>query len=333
MQAHRLRLFYGDLHNHTGYSDGIGRPEEAMRQMRARGLHFAAITDYGELLNQITAIHDADKWAAAARQIAAANGEDFVAIRGFEWSSPRQGHSNVWCSTNYTNYQATGDDTMSPFYEWLSEAQPVAGARVLAGFNHPGREAACFDGCTFVPAMDERIITLECFNRDDDYGDSYIRVLDRGWQVGAIGVSDHHGNDWGSPTLPRAGILAPVLTLTGIESALIHRRVFATRSPTLALLMGGNNALMGACLRLHMHEPLMIDVWCDDPVADQGWTCLELCTNGGALVAAHEARGLHQLSWRALARPTSEGENWFFVRVLHGDGAQAYSSPIWASWR
>ena len=36
LQTYRLRLFYGDLHNHTGYSDGIGRPEDALRQMRAR---------------------------------------------------------------------------------------------------------------------------------------------------------------------------------------------------------------------------------------------------------------------------------------------------------
>ena len=26
LQTYRLRLFYGDLHNHTGYSDGLGRP-------------------------------------------------------------------------------------------------------------------------------------------------------------------------------------------------------------------------------------------------------------------------------------------------------------------
>jgi PHP domain len=97
LQIHRLRLFYGDLHNHTGYSDGIGRPEEALRQMRARGLHFAAITDHGELFDRDTTIRDAHKWEATAQQVAALTDDDFLAIRGFEWSSPYQGHSNVWC--------------------------------------------------------------------------------------------------------------------------------------------------------------------------------------------------------------------------------------------
>jgi PHP domain len=330
--SYHLRLFFGDLHNHTGYSDGVGRPENALRQMHARGLHFAAITDHGELLYQATAVRDADKWTAAARQVAAASGEDFVAMRGFEWSSPRQGHSNIWCSAEHTSDHTTGEDSMGAFYEWLADARPVAGARVLAGFNHPGRETACFDGCAYAPAMDDRIVTLECFNREDDYGESYIRALDRGWHVGAVGVSDHHGDDWGSPTLPRAGVLAPALSLRGIQSALVERRVFATRSPTLALLTAGNGALMGARLRLGRREPLTIGAWCDDPAANDGWTRLELRTNGGTLVAAHETRGLGRVGWHVLIEPCGVEERWFFVRVLHGDGALAYSSPIWTRW-
>jgi hypothetical protein len=332
LQAHHLHLFYGDLHNHTGYSDGVGRPAEALQQMRARGLHFAAITDHGELLDQPTAVQDANKWAAVARQVAACSGEDFVAIRGFEWTSPHQGHSNVWCSTDYTSYHTTGDLSMAAFYEWLADAEPITGARVLAGFNHPGREVACFDGWAYAPAIDDRIVTLECFNRDDDYGDRYVCALDRGWHVGAIGVSDHHQADWGSPTLPRAGVLAPALTLRGIQSALEARRVYATRSPTLRLLLVGNDALMGARLRPRLREPLSIGIWCDDPAFDQGRARLELRTNGGALVAAHETRGLGHVSWRVQIDPCGDGEQWFFVRVLHGDGALAYSSPIWARW-
>src|SRR5437867_13240439 len=104
LHHHRLHLFYGDLHNHTGYSGGTGRPEDALRQMRERGLHFAAITDHGEFFDRETAIREADKWAAAAQQVAAATDEAFVAIRGFEWSSPRHGHSNVWWSAAYTGY-------------------------------------------------------------------------------------------------------------------------------------------------------------------------------------------------------------------------------------
>src|SRR4029453_19028862 len=68
LQARALRLFYGDLHTHTGYSDGMGRPADALRQMRERGLHFAAITDHGEFFDRMAAIRYGDKWTAAPRQ-------------------------------------------------------------------------------------------------------------------------------------------------------------------------------------------------------------------------------------------------------------------------
>jgi hypothetical protein len=332
LQSSRLRLFYGDLHNHTGYSDGCGRPQEALQQMRARGLHFAAITDHGEFFDRLTTVRDADKWQATAQQVAMHNSDDFLAIRGFEWSSPRQGHSNVWCSTAYTGYHDTGDGSMQAFYDWLAQAQPMPGAEVLASFNHPGREASCFDGCVFVPALDERLVALECFNRGDDYGEAFFQALDRGWHVGAIGVSDHHGDDWGSPILPRAGVLAPVLTLSELQSALMARRVFATRVPTLALLMIGQEQLMGSRLHLGRAEPLSIEVWCHDPLASRGRARLELWSNGDTCLATSETRGVQQLSWRVTIPPQEAGEHWFVVRLLFDGMVQAYSSPLWACW-
>jgi hypothetical protein len=332
LQTHRLRLFYGDLHNHTGYSDGLGRPEEALRQMRARGLHFAAITDHGEFFDRETTVRDARKWEATAQQAAALSGDEFLAIRGFEWSSPHQGHSNVWCSAEYTGCQDTGDQSMQAFYDWLTKARPMPGAEVLASFNHPGREVLCFDGCVFEPRLGERIVALECFNRGDDYGDAYFHALDRGWHVGAIGVSDHHGDDWGNPTLPRAGILAPALTLCHLQAALMARQVFATRSPTLALLVMGGEELMGARLHLGPTESLRVDVWCHDPQASQSRAKLELWSNGGKLIATHETRGLQYVGWSATIPARDAREHWFVVRVLHDGMVQAYSSPLWARW-
>lgn len=332
LQSYRLRLFYGDLHNHTGYSDGLGRPEEALRQMRARGLHFAAITDHGEFFDRETTGGGVRKWEATAQQVAALTGDEFLAIRGFEWSSPRQGHSNVWCSAAYTGYHNTGDRSMQAFYDWLTEAQPVPGAQVLASFNHPGREVVCFDGCVFVPTLDDRMVALECFNRDDDYGDAYFHALDRGWHVGAIGVSDHHRDDWGNPALPRAGILAPALTLSQLQTALMARRVFATRAPTLALLVMGGGGLMGARLRLGPAESLRIDVWCQDPLASQGRARLELWSHGGELIATQETRGLQHVGWSVTIPPRDAREHWFVVRVLYAGMVQAYSSPLWARW-
>ena len=238
----------------------------------------------------------------------------------------------MWWSEDYTGYYRTGDESMAEYYRWLAAAKPVADGTVLAGFNHPGRELGCFDGCSYLPVLDDRIVTLECFNRDDDHGEVYFRALDRGWHVGAIGVSDHHGLDWGSPRFPRAGMLAPALTMPGLQQALLDRRVFATRSPTLALLLAGNGALMGTRLKRRRDEPLEIQLWCDDPQADRAWTRLELWTSGAVLQEAWETRGLHQVSRRATIRPGDAVEQWYVVRVLRHGEPLASTRPIWARW-
>lgn len=336
LQGYGVQLFYGDLHNHTSYSDGRGRPEDALRQMRERGLHFAAITDHSEFLNRALSPGEPDRWNATGQQVAALTGKDFVGWRGFEWSSPDQGHSNVWCSAAYTDYEQTGDTSIRGYYNWLADAQPIPGAQVLAGFNHPGREPACFDRWAFSPQLDDRLITLECFNRDEEYGQAYFQALDHGWHVGAIGVSDHHGDDWGNQTFPRAGVFAPSLSLPDLQAALLARRVFATRSSTLTLCVVGNTAFMGSRLQLPAGEPLRIGVWCDDLNADRTFSRCELWTNGEKLLAVYELRGLHCIRWQITVPPqvaSTTPEHWFVIRVLSNGETRAYSSPIWVRWQ
>lgn len=336
LQEHGVQLLYGDLHNHTSYSDGVGRPEDALQQMRERGLHFAAITDHSEFLDRKNGPRDPDRWNATGQQVTALTGEDFVAWRGFEWSSPDQGHSNVWCSAAYTDYHRTGDASPQGYYHWLADAQPTPNARILAGFNHPGREPACFDQWAFSPQLDERLITLECFNRDEEYGLAYFQALDHGWHVGAIGVSDHHGNDWGNQAFPRAGVFAPSLSLVDLQAALLARRVFATRSSTLTLCLMGNTAFMGSRLRLPSGKPLRLGVWCDDVSADRTFSRFELWTSGEKLLAVYETRGLHGIRWQMTVPPpvaSNTSEHWFVVRVLCNGETRAYSSPIWVRWQ
>jgi hypothetical protein len=118
-----------------------------------------------------------------------------------------------------------------------------------------------------------------------------------------------------------------------IEAALSRRHVFATKSPTLQLLVAGNETLMGARLALPPDAPLDIDIWCEDAAANRDWTRLELWTNGGTLVEAWETRGLHNLSRRISVPPGDAGEQWYVVRIMREGGSLAYSSPVWARWR
>jgi hypothetical protein len=213
----------------------------------------------------------------------------FVAIRGFEWTHPMLGHMNVWLSSRWIDALHTvgfgwdgigeeahhipglgplldrlltaipGDPGMRPVYDWLA-ADPVTG-RIgggldgLAGFNHPGREPGRFDAFRYDARVASRLIGLEMFNRYDDFlfdGRSpspLTACLDAGWRVGLVGVSDEHGDDWGTHDgKGRTGLWLRELSRAGVREALLARRFFATTLRDLRLDASANGTRMGGTL-------------------------------------------------------------------------------------
>ncbi|WP_432834939.1 CehA/McbA family metallohydrolase [Dactylosporangium sp. CA-092794] len=227
-------LLHADLHNHTLLSDGAGAPEAAFASMRAAGLDVAAVTDHAFGPSEPNKTIDDEAWRRLGKCADTADEPGaFVAVRGFEWSSPTLGHINVWGGDRYVHPQGPRVPAVLAFYDWLA-----AGAE-LAGFNHPGREPGRFGLFRYDPRLADRLVTLELFNREQDYlfegvdagaASPLVTCLDAGWRVGLIGVTDEHREGWGShPDLGRTGLWAPSRDRAGVRAALLGRRAFATR--------------------------------------------------------------------------------------------------------
>ena len=251
---------HADLHNHTLLSDGDGDPALAFDSMRSAGLDVAALTDHatfsdnalGDLITDALPpdYHQAagltpNGWSRTRGLADAANQDGaFTAIRGFEWSNPLLGHINVWFSEHYVDVLQAG--LMAPFLEWLRREPGLVldgGADGIAGFNHPGREPGRFEEFRFDPRLRERIVSLEMFNRGDDYlfegyadgrTSPLVACLNAGWRTGIAGVTDEHGTDWGHPEgKGRTGLWVAEHTRAGVKSAMLARRFFATRTSGL----------------------------------------------------------------------------------------------------
>jgi hypothetical protein len=236
-------LVHADLHNHTQLSDGAGDPQLAFASMREAGLDVAAITDHSRWASVFLGLADAPGWTGidgrAFRQTIslaeAANVDgEFVALHGFEWSHAAFGHMNVWGSERFTDPLRTVP-TMGRFWRWLERR----GRDGLVGFNHPGTGRLRFDGFGYRPALAGRLVSLELFNKRDDYllkdtergkQSPLNQCLNVGWRVGLLGVTDEHGADWGHPDgKGRAGLYVRELTRAGVLEALAARRFFASR--------------------------------------------------------------------------------------------------------
>ena len=223
----RSRLFphngtmvvHSDLHNHSLLSDGATPAEEVFAMMRDAGLEVAALTDhavFGKVAGAACASGactayvgiNEDSWRRL-QAVADANHRDgdFVAMRGFEWTTGTIGHVNVWFSEQWIDSFTTNgiqsvrgapvllgvlpepgpalEQELGPlvqqlpenasidlFYEWLEATpdRPVlgGGADALAGFNHPNLYGD-FEDFKMAPALVPRMVSIEAMNGHDDY--------------------------------------------------------------------------------------------------------------------------------------------------------------------
>jgi hypothetical protein len=282
-------LVHADMHNHTLLSDGDGDPEAAFPSMRDAGLDVAALTDHAIRGASVEGTGlGGTPWIGLDRAGWRRTGKladtydrpgEFTAIRGFEWSHPRWGHVNAWFTGEFTDVATHG--AMAELYAWLTGAGRGNGAPAdagLAGFNHPGREDGRFAGFQFTAAAAEQMVSLEMFNRTDDYlfqgvavgGNSpLVDCLDAGWRPGLLGVSDEHSAHWGlQPGTGRAGLWVSEHSRAGVAEALRARRFFATRVPGLRVDATAGGVRMGAVLR-HRSGPVEFEL---DVEAGPSWT-------------------------------------------------------------
>lgn len=275
-------LVHADLHNHTLLSDGAGDPDAAFPTMRDAGLDVAALTDHairGAAMEGTGA--GGTPWIGLDRAGWRRTGEladahdrpgEFTAIRGFEWSHPHWGHVNAWFTEDFTDIATHG--VMGELYAWLARTgRPNRASAGLGGFNHPGREHGRFAGFRYATAAAEQMVSLEMFNRTDDYlfegiaagaTSPLVACLNAGWRTGLLGVSDEHSARWGlQPGTGRAGLWVTEHNRAGVAEALAARRFFATRVPGLRVDATAAGARMGTVLR-HREGPVefVLDVDC-----------------------------------------------------------------------
>lgn len=140
-----------NLHSHSTFSDGLSSPSGVFTWAADNGWNVWALTDHAE---QITN----DEWQQTLEEANAASalyGNDFVALRGFEWTAftpnsadpdDQIGHMNVLGSVTrkgaYKTSEIADEDVirgLRQFYEWLAnpETRAIDGGLVVAQYNHP----------------------------------------------------------------------------------------------------------------------------------------------------------------------------------------------------
>ena len=207
------QLYFGQLHSHTSYSDGLGSLESALDYVsslpESANVQFVAFTDHSnkfdtesntsepDALNDIELMNPAPRarWEEYKGTIADFNSthHDIVAIGGFEmtWSGG-PGHINTFdseglISRNHAGLNNKTDDSgMRLYYQTLNKGDS------LSQFNHPGTTFGNFNDFSYRDdETDDHMFLVEVGNGEGIVGaggyypsyEEYILALDKGWHV------------------------------------------------------------------------------------------------------------------------------------------------------
>ena len=368
LQAQELRVFFGNLHSHTSFSDGRGTPHEAYTHARdVAGLDFMAITEHnhpqaGNIANN-HALYNGDgptSLRSAARFFTEAG--RFVAIYGQEFSTISSGnHANVFevrdviSTTDVPNGE--WDDLLNT---WIPNHLDEQNQPALMLLNHPatssspnnleyGRDDFSSLG-NWVAALDARAQLINIINGPSHDNPNpgrpseseYRRYLNLGFHLAPTADQDNHRRNWGTAADTRTGVIASELTKPAIMAALRARHVFASEDRNLSIIprIGGQligTRLTGSAIPAVGSE-LPISVIFSDPDEPQSTYEVQVFSDhiGGnedadmIRSATHSGNGTLNIAGVTY----TGGRQYIYLKIIQRDddvteGDRVWTAPVW----
>lgn len=327
-------IYFGDIHCHSNFSDGLGSPADCYRFARDWiGLDFCAVTDHARYVS------DAE-WAESCRTANLMNRDGaFVTLVGYELSHPSAGDKNLYYPgeegpllREFLQGQEETHSIEEYVEQWLEHRALMMAhlhAKHLHAFYHPElcrlMEVYSNWGCCEAPGARPGFIPAM---RTDFTGQYALDALRAGWRTGFTANSDDHmaRPGWsGWHRVERAyhsgltAVYAPALTRRELFRALYQRHTYATSGARIRVRCTANGALPGDSLPGGILR-FQIDVTGEQPVRR-----LQLVHNG-QVIWRKEGNG----AIRVKAAPELEVQNGFcYLRVEQQDGHQAWISPFY----
>jgi len=340
------RLFWGDLHSQTFFSDGLRCPEELHAFARDESfLDVFAVSDHSESLSD----RQWEYFTAVANDF----NEDgaFVTLVGLEWTSRRFGHRNVYYPGDRGPILRCSDPEQGRL-DHLYEVARRESALVIP--HHSANVEIGVDWSLGHDPQVERLVEIhsvwgssECpesagnplpirSHGGEKEGQHVVDALERGYRFGFVGCGDIHDGRPGDELhnlqrepeqyrlLRRQGIMgvwAPELTRAAVFDALRRRRVFATTNVRMLLRFAINGNPMGSEIRARGSRNLLVTAASEVDIVRA-----EVIRNGDVLASTRPDGG--SVSWRLEDRGSGPVD-WYYVRLTRRDGQMAWSSPIW----
>ena len=353
------RLYFGQLHSHTQYSDGSGTLESALSYVAnlpdSANVDFVAFTDHSNYFDKsgaanpegalydmsLATAYSQETWNSYKTAIDAFNAENNgkIALGGFEmtWSGG-PGHINTFNTAGIVSRNNTAlnnkteDAGLKAYYALLSQPE---GVDSLSQFNHPGSTFGTFSDFSYWDALiDSRMYMVEVGNGEGAIGaggyypsyEYYTMALDKGWHVAPTNNQDNHKGKWGNANDARDVILTDDFSEQGIYEAIRSHRMYATEDKNLEIYYTVNEQPLGSILE-EIPEELNLSVQVSDPDRTDSISKVEVIVNSGRVAYAWDDPA--ELASGLLSCTLDPTYSYYYIRVTEGDGDMAVTAPVW----
>ena len=240
-----MKIFNGEVHAHTDFSDGRGTPPEAYDYARNVGkVDYFSVTDHN-----VAKLTD-EKFFSVMPALAEEKNEDgkFAALYGYEMTygagTGFYGHANIIPPKAIFRTNLTLD-------EWYEEMAKV-GENGVGQFNHPGDKWGNFNDFKYDPRMDDIFSIMEI--RITEYGiscieEEYDRALRMGWHISPVSNEDTHGANWTTSREETGAVMAEELTRENILDGMRKNRTYATTDRSFKMFYKANGEWIGSRLK------------------------------------------------------------------------------------
>lgn len=325
------RTLFGDIHQHSAHSDGVGSAEEPyLRARYVYGDDFCALTDHESFIGKRIG---PGEWAYL-RAVAEQHDEPgrFATLIAYEWTGrmyPGPGHKVVYLPPE--GGEIVSRDDVPDGAELVQRVKALGGFAVPhhVGWTGANEEAHDPEG----QPVWEICSCHGCYLHADhplgargELKDQMVEaVMRRGKRFGFIACSDGHGllyhHGVGRKRDPfRCGLTAVQATDTtreAILSAIRERRCYATSGVPILLDLRAGDAPMGSEIQVRGLTEVRAVARCATPIES-----LMLIGPQGPL-ATVGGQGQTEAELEANVEP-----GWVYARVEQTDGEMAWSSPI-----
>jgi len=347
--AAAYQFYYGNLHAHSGFSDGNQDSISTGQSQPLQDYQFAAASQHFDFLglsehNHAQAgMHLAD-YARGRTQATHATTATFVALHGTEWGViSGGGHLLVygvtqlfgWEPGNYNVFVARND-----YPALMRQISKVPGGFALFAHPQSGDYGNLAGSAPFSLTADSALVGVPlrsgpATSFTTSYGDVgtsyepvYRTMLAKGYHVGAGLDHDNHKTTFGRTTHGRLVVLAPALTEAHLLAALRARRFYGSDdwNAQVALTLAGQP--MGSVLRAPAAAALALTYADADNEPAASIILLRGVPGSGtpAVPVATAAPGTAALSY---TDPGASGPAYYYAVVVQADGDRIVTSPIW----